>query len=321
MSGREVVILGTSSQVPTRHRNHNGYLLLWDGTGVLVDPGEGTQRQMIYANIGARSVDRICLTHLHGDHCLGLPGVLQRRVLDGTSEAIPVHYPAESIVYVERLVGASVTGRPLDVDLRPVDCDGVQEPGPPLQVSAFALDHRTPTHAYRFDAPVKRSFDRERLAEFGIFGPAIGRLAADGRIEVDGREIHLDDVSELKRGVSVAVVMDTRVCDGAGRAADGVDLLVCEATYRDAEAHLAEEHAHLTARQAATLAKDAGAGMLVLTHFSSRYDDTEGHLREAREVFEPVVAADDLARVPVLPTVDRATAPCPALETLPGTPT
>lgn len=91
---RELVILGTASQVPTRTRNHNGYLLRWDGEGLLFDPGEGTQRQMLHAGVSATQITRICLTHVHGDHCFGLPGVLSRMALDGVPHPVHLHYPA-----------------------------------------------------------------------------------------------------------------------------------------------------------------------------------------------------------------------------------
>jgi ribonuclease Z len=87
---RELVVLGTASQVPTRRRNHNGYLLRWDGEGILFDPGEGTQRQMLYAGVSASGLSRLCLSHFHGDHCLGLPGVIARLSLDR------VHRPVEA---------------------------------------------------------------------------------------------------------------------------------------------------------------------------------------------------------------------------------
>ena len=96
MSERELVVLGTAIQAPTRSRNHNGYLLLWDGEGLLFDPGEGTQRQMLFAGVTASQITRICITHFHGDHCLGLPGVLQRMSLDRVPHVVEACYPAEN---------------------------------------------------------------------------------------------------------------------------------------------------------------------------------------------------------------------------------
>src|ERR671928_808399 len=108
MPARELVVLGTASQAPTRYRNHNGYLLRWDDAGILFDPGEGTQRQLLLAGVTASAVDRICITHFHGDHCLGLPGVLQRLSLDQAVGPVSVYFPAGGQVYFDRLHHAAV---------------------------------------------------------------------------------------------------------------------------------------------------------------------------------------------------------------------
>ena len=109
MSNRELVVLGTSSQAPTRYRNHNGYLLRWDTEGLLFDPGEGTQRQMLLAGVASRAITRIFITHFHGDHSLGLPGVLQRLNLDACPHPVRVYYPAEDERFYERLRDAMRT--------------------------------------------------------------------------------------------------------------------------------------------------------------------------------------------------------------------
>src|SRR5213082_4268810 len=108
MSVRELVVLGTSSQVPTRYRNHNGYFLRWDDEGLLFDPGEGTQRQMIFAGVTVSQITRICITHFHGDHCLGLPGVLQRMSLDRVPHVVEAFFPAESAEVFGRLRRAAL---------------------------------------------------------------------------------------------------------------------------------------------------------------------------------------------------------------------
>ena len=96
-------MLGTACQAPTRRRNHNGYLLRWDGEGILFDPGEGTQRQMVLAGVSASDLTRICVSHFHGDHCLGLTGVVQRLALDRVEHPVPAHYPASGQEYFDRL--------------------------------------------------------------------------------------------------------------------------------------------------------------------------------------------------------------------------
>ena len=124
MTARQLVVLGTASQAPTRYRNHNGYLLRWDGRSILVDPGEGTQRQMLLAGCSPWSIRDICITHFHGDHCLGLPGVLQRLSLDGVPHPVNVLFPASGSEYFERLRHASVFHDRIEVRPLPVEGDG-----------------------------------------------------------------------------------------------------------------------------------------------------------------------------------------------------
>ncbi len=129
--------------------------------------------------------------------------------------------------------------------------------------------------------------------------PAVGELEREGSVRVGGRLVRLEDVSVARRGQVVAVVMDTRLCDNAVELARGADLLVCESTFLDGEADLAREYGHLTALQAATIARDAGARRLLLVHFSQRHPDEQLYADEARTVFPDVIAAHDLLRIEV----------------------
>jgi ribonuclease Z len=291
------VVLGTASQAPTRHRNHNGYLLRWDGFGVLFDPGEGTQRQMVVAGVPASAIHRICITHLHGDHCLGLPGVLARMALDQLDRTVEVFFPAESADTFEHLMNGSL-GRLPPLDARPSG-EGVLADGPPLRLRARSLDHRVPTLGWRLEEPTGRTMLPERLAAAGVQGPDVGRLQREGVIRTPVRTVRLEDVSVDRPGQSVAFVMDTRPCDAAVELAAGVDLLVCESTFLARDRDLAAAYAHMTAAQAAALAREAGARRLVLTHFSQRYPDVAPFAAEAAEIFPDVVAAHDLDVVPV----------------------
>jgi ribonuclease Z len=287
---RELVVLGTASQVPTRTRNHNGYLLRWDGEGMLFDPGEGTQRQMIHAGVSATQITRICLTHVHGDHCFGLPGVLSRMALDGVDHPVHLHYPASGDDMVRALVSASSPG----IDLRLYPHGGAGRVAPGLDIKP--LKHRIETYGYRFTEPAGRTFLPDRLAAAGITGADVGKLQREGSL---GR-VRLEDVTVVRPGQGFAFVMDTAPCAGAEELADRVDLLVAESTFTDDDAGLAGEYLHLTAGQAGKLAASAAVGTLVLTHFSSRYGDDVTPLAEqarARAGTATVVAANDLDRI------------------------
>ena len=148
MAARELIVLGTASQAPTRHRNHNGYFLRWDGEGVLFDPGEGTQRQFVFAHVSAAAVTRICITHFHGDHCLGLPGVLMRRALDQRRVPVPVHYPASGQQYFDRLRYASAGQEQVAVDGRAA-YPGVVHADDRMILRCARLEHRVDTLGWR----------------------------------------------------------------------------------------------------------------------------------------------------------------------------
>ena len=176
---RELVVLGTASQVPTRRRNHNGYLLRWDGDGLLFDPGEGTQRQMLYAGVAASGITRICLTHFHGDHCLGLPGVLARLNLDQVAHPVDICFPGSGADLLAHL--RAVVPEFAGLREHPVAADGpVVLPDAPFGFEAVRLSHRVDTFGYRLTEPDGHRLLPDRLAGFGVSGPAIGRLQRDG---------------------------------------------------------------------------------------------------------------------------------------------
>ncbi|TVT30496.1 ribonuclease Z [Amycolatopsis rhizosphaerae] len=299
---RELVVLGTASQVPGRTRNHNGYLLRWDGEGFLFDPGEGTQRQMLLAGVPASAITHLCVTHFHGDHCLGLPGVVQRLSLDGVAGPVRALYPASGQEYYDRLRHASVFHEVTTILPAPVTGDGPVREGPFGTLVARRLSHPVESFGYRLVEPDGRRMRPDLLARFGIGGPDVGRLQRDGSFATGDGTVTLDEVSEARPGQRFAFVMDTRLCDGVYALAEGVDLLVIESTFLSAEAALAERYGHLTVAQAARVAAESGVRRLVLTHFSQRYDDPARFHDEAAEIFDgEIVVAADLTRVGMPP--------------------
>jgi ribonuclease Z len=298
---RELVVLGTASQVPTRTRNHNGYFLRWDDEGFLFDPGEGTQRQMLFAGVAASDITRICVTHFHGDHCFGLPGVLSRIALDGAPHPVHCHYPESGRELFARLRWLRAEGAAQFLREEPASGKSALLADAPFgTLSAVRLDHGVDSYGYRLDEPAGRRMLPDRLAALGVFGPSIGALQKNGRLAVGSRVVTLDEVSLERPGLTAAFVMDTRLCDGVYALADGADFLIIESTFLSADAGLAAEFGHLTAAQAARVAAESGVRTLVLTHFSQRYQDPAEFEREAREHFGgQLYVAQDLDRIPV----------------------
>lgn len=302
MSVRELVVLGTASQVPSRQRNQNGYLLRWDGEGLLFDPGEGAQRQLLLAGIPSSAITRICLTHFHGDHCLGLPGIVQRLSLDRVPHTVHAHYPASGRQFFQRLRHASAFAEVADLREEPVERDGPVAALPTGVLHARRLDHPVESFGYQLVEPDGRRMLPELLARFGVAGPQVGQLQRTGVLEVGGRAVTLEQVSAPRRGQRFAFVMDTGLCDAVYALADGADLMLIEATYLNQDAALADQYRHLTAAQAARVAAECGVRRLVLSHFSQRYSEPARFHEEAAAVFGgEIVVAEDLTRVPMPP--------------------
>lgn len=321
MSAREITFLGTASQVPTRHRNHNGLFIRWDTLGILVDPGEGTQRQLLLAGIAATQITHILITHFHGDHCLGLAALSQRISLDKVPHPVEVIYPASGQVFFERLRYASIYKEqaqlvPVPLAL-PTGDDGNPIVGPLLateiaaakvKIWARPLSHRVECFGYRIEEADGVRMLPDKLAERAVRGSDIKKLQQSGTIVVGGKTISIGEVSVPRLGQKLAVVMDSRPCAQAVELARGVDVLVSEATFTREHEEEAHAFAHMTAAQAAQIAVQAQARKLVLTHFSQRYTSTAGHVAEAAAIFPDVVAAEDFARVAVPPRLEESEA-------------
>jgi ribonuclease Z len=298
VSARELIILGTASQVPTSRRNANGYFLRWDAEGILFDPGEGAQRQLTLAGLAVSDITRICVTHFHGDHCLGVPGIIQRLSLDEVRHPVTAHFPASGAHFFANLRHATSFHEKAVVREEPIAAGGSLT----ATIEARRLSHGIEAYGYRLVEPDGRRMLPERLSAYGIAGPAVGHLQRTGHLDLDGRRVTVAEVSVPRPGQRFAFVMDTRLCDGVFALADGADLLVIEATFLRSETELARRYGHLTAAQAARVAAESGVRRLVLTHFSRRYPDPAAFADEAREFFDgDLVIAEDLLRVAVPP--------------------
>lgn len=294
MSLRDLVILGSSSQQPTRKRNHGAYLFRWNEEGLLFDPGEGTQRQFIFANVAPTFVTRIFVSHFHGDHCLGLGSMLMRLNLDKVTHPIHCYYPASGKRYFDRLRYGTIYHETIQVIEHPIKSAGFVENDGKFEIEALPLDHGVDNLAFRIKEPDTRKYIPEKLQIYGVKGPLVKELEQKGFLIIEGKKVFLDDVSYIRKGDAIAVISDTRYCSNAIEIAKNAKIMLCESTYLDEDRALAEKHNHLTAKQAALLAKEAQAERLILTHFSARYLYTDAFEKEARSVFPNSYAAEDL---------------------------
>lgn len=293
MSARVFIALGTASQVPTRERNHNGYFIRWDEQGFLFDPGEGTQRQMIFAGISASQITKIFITHFHGDHCLGLPGVLQRLSLDKVAHEVELYYPEYGQKFIDNLRNSSIYVNAANIVEKPFSIKGEIFKSENLKIETRRLEHSAESWGYRFEEADRVTMLPEKLEALGITGRNVGQLKSNGSLEIKGKQVFLKDVSISKKGLKFAFVMDTGVCKAAYKLAKNADFLISESTYLSSETEDAVKNKHLTASQAAEIARQSKVGKLILTHFSQRYASIESFVAEATEIHSDTVAVKD----------------------------
>ncbi len=294
----DLVFLGTAGSAPTARRGLPGTLIRRGGERLLIDCGEGTQRQMI-RSVGLVDLDEIYITHFHADHVLGLPGLLKTYGLQGRERPLTVFGPA-GLDQLFRVL-APLIGR-LDFDVRIDELESGEElERGEYVVSAFSVAHGVPALGYALiedDRPGR--FDEGRALELGVSpGPDFGRLQRGERVEGSAGEVTPEQVlGEARRGRKLVLSGDTAPCDMTRAMADRADLLVHEATFMHEDLDRARETGHSTARQAAMLAADAEVELLALTHVSTRYP--AGPLRdEARSEFDRTIVPRDFDRVEI----------------------
>jgi ribonuclease Z len=290
-----LTFLGTAGSWPTKERSASAIALDTESELILLDCGEGTQRQFFQSSASFMRVRRVFLTHFHGDHFLGLPGLVQSMGLNNRTEPLDVYGPPDAPEMVERALhlGHYTLRFPVEIHpLRPgdsVDLDG-------YSVRTAAADHPVPALAYRIDEGPKRGrFDGAKARSLGIHGRDFARLEAGETVETVHGSVQPEDVMGPPRpGRSVVYSGDTAPTEPVRKLADRATLLIHEATTGQELEVEANKWGHSSARQAAEIAVAARVEGLFLTHFSSRYKELEGLETEAKALFAGARAARDL---------------------------
>jgi ribonuclease Z len=294
-----VVFYGTGGSVPTARRATACVLIRAGGKRILVDCGEGAQRQMMFST-GLVQVDEILITHFHADHYLGLPGLLKTYDLQERQAPLRIAGPPGLRGLFEAL--RRIFGRiRYEVDLVELSGGEALAHDQGFEMRAFEVEHRMPANGYAFvEAERPGRFDVERARELGIADDRdFGRLQRGEAVAGERGEVSPDQVmGEARQGRKIVITGDTAPCEMTRVAAHGAELLVHDGTFSDEEAARAAETGHSTARQAAELAREAEAKMLALVHVSSRYHVGEV-LDEAREAFSNAHAVRDFDLVEI----------------------
>lgn len=301
----EIAFLGTSASAPSLRRGLPATMVLYRDRRFLIDAGEGTQRQILRSGLGFRRLNTVLLTHGHLDHILGLGGIVSTFERWEASERLDIHAGAWALQRVRDLMEVVLRGErsAFTLQYRPL------EPGPILEVGdlelvAFPVTHRgNGNFGFVFQERSRRPFLAEQAMALGIPEGPVRRDLVNGQAVTlaDGRRIEPDQVlGALQPGTKLVYLGDLARTDGLVPICRGADLLVCESTYVWADRATARRYGHLTARQAAELARDAGVSQLILNHVSRRYPPRE-ILAEARAVFPATLLAEDLQRYAIFP--------------------
>ncbi|NGQ94784.1 ribonuclease Z [Brevibacillus sp. SYP-B805] len=299
-----ITFLGTGSGAPTTRRNVSGVALQFAQAGRwwLFDCGEGTQHQILRSPLKISQLEKVFITHLHGDHLYGLIGLLASRSLRNSDlSGITVYGPPGLKQYIDGIMAVSPVHLQYPLTVQTVE-PGIVYADDELTVAAAPVRHRVPAFAYAVtELPSPGRFRVDLAQAAGIPpGPLYGRLKKGETVELpDGRILHGSDfIGPPVPGRKLAISGDTEPCANMIELARDADLLIHEATYAHSEVELARRSGHSTAREAAEVASQAGAKGLILTHFSPRYENDENHsladlLAEARAIFPQTELAED----------------------------
>ncbi len=290
-----VTFLGTAGSWPTRDRSASAIAVDLERELVLLDCGEGTQRQLFQSSASFMRVRRIFLTHFHGDHFLGLPGLIQSMGLNNRSEPLDIYGPPDTKEMLDRVLALGYFTLRFPIEIHPL-APGASLELPGYTVRTRAADHPVPAIAYRLEEAARRGrFDGPRARSLGIRGADFARLEAGEPVRVGSGLVRPEDVMGPPRaGRSVVYSGDSAPSEEIRRLAERSTVLIHEATTAADLESEGNRWGHSSARQAAEIAKAAEVETLYLTHFSSRYKETEPLETEARLVFLPSHAARDL---------------------------
>ncbi|MBS3167884.1 ribonuclease Z [Candidatus Woesearchaeota archaeon] len=293
----KIVFLGTGSMQPTKERNLSCIYINYDSEHILFDCGEGTQRQLKIAGLKAPKITRILISHYHGDHILGLGGILKTLEANDYNKTLYIYGPKGLENFYNNIINSAYKGKGIKTKLIELK-EGIIIDEKNFQIEAKKLEHSVPCYGFSLIEKEKIKINLDYLKKFNLKQhPLIGELQKGKDITYEGKKISHKKATYKIKGKKLTIIYDTAYCNQAIALAKDSDLLISEATFSKQEKDKAKEYKHLTSEEAATIAKKAKAKRLILTHFSQRYKDVSILKKEAKKIFSKTETAEDFLEV------------------------
>ncbi|MAG78936.1 ribonuclease Z [Candidatus Pacearchaeota archaeon] len=292
----KVTFLGTSDSIPSANRNHTSIWLKYKDENILIDCGEGTQRQIRKAKLNPGKITKILLTHWHGDHILGIPGLLQTLALSKHNKSLTIYGPYGTKKFMESLFNTFIFVKKFPINIIEVKKEGKFFETSDFRLESKKMTHGPPCNAYAFIKKGKIRIDKKKLKKSKLpLGPLIKKLKQGKDITYNKKKYLVKNLTFKEEDKKVSIVLDTSINKKIMPFVKNSDLLICESNYAQDLTSLAKDYNHMTSIQAANIAKKSNSKKLILTHISQRYKkNLKKFLNDTKKVFKNSSLADDL---------------------------
>ena len=268
----KITFLGTGSSIPTARRNHPAIFLQYGKENILVDCGEGTQRQFRKAKLNPCKITKILISHWHGDHVLGIPGLLKTLTTNGYNRKLEIYGPKGTKKKVREYFDMFHNREEIDLEVHEVS-EGIFFDDGKFSLESVSVDHDIPTVAYSFEVKEKNRIDKKKLEKLKLpNSPLIAELVKGKSVKIDGKKIDGKKLMYKESSKKISFILDTRMTNNLFKISKDSDILVCESTFSEKEKEIAEDHGHLTSADASEIAKKSKVKKLFLVHLSQRYE-------------------------------------------------
>jgi len=290
----KIYFLGTSAQIPTAKRNHSAILLNYEGENILIDCGEGIQRQFRIAKLNPCKITRILISHWHSDHVLGIPGILSTLALSGYNKILYIYGPRGTKEFMRDLLRVFNFQKKYEIVVEETSGGKFYETKD-FYLESERMHHGIPTNAYSFVIKDKFRLNKNKIQKSKLpFGPLLKKLKEGKDIIHDGKRYKSKDFVYEEKGKKVSIVLDTLMNERIAPFVKDSDILICDSSFSSENNEEAREHLHLTAKQCGEIAKKSKSKKLILTHISQRYENNlKELLADAKKEFKETHIAHD----------------------------